>query len=203
MTNLDSIFKSRNITLSTKVHLVKVMVFPVVMYRCELDYKESWALKNWCFWTAVLEKTLQGPLDCKEMKPAHHKGNQSWIFIGRTDNEAETLILWPLDAKNWLIGKDRDAGKDWREEETGTTEDEVVGWHHQCDGHSFDNFIQISLVTQLCLTICDPTDCRMPAFPVHHQLPELDYTHVYRVSDAIQPSPSPPAFNLSQHQDLF
>ena len=114
ITNLDSTLKNRGITLLTKVHLVKAMVFPVVMYGWELDYKESWALKNWCFWTVVLEKTLESPLDCKKIQPAHPKGNQSWIFIGRTEAEAETLILWPTDGKNWLIGKDPDAGKDWR-----------------------------------------------------------------------------------------
>ena len=99
----------------------------------ELDHKESWALKNWCFWTVVLEKTLESPLDCKEIQPAHPKGNQSWIFIGGTD--AETPILWPPDVKNWLIAKDPDAGKDWRQEEKGTIEDEKVGWHHWLDGH--------------------------------------------------------------------
>ena len=91
----------------------------------ELDYKESWALKNWCFWTVLLEKTLESPLDCKEIQPVHPKGNQSWIFIGRTDAEAETAIVWPPDAKKWLIWKDADAGKDWRQEAKGTTED---GW---------------------------------------------------------------------------
>ena len=96
----------------------------------ELDYKESWVPKNWCFLTMVLEKTLESPLDCKEIQPVHPKGNQSWIFIGRTDAEAETLILCPPDAKNWLIGKDSDAGKDWRREEKGMTENEMVGWHH-------------------------------------------------------------------------
>ena len=96
----------------------------------ELNYKESWGLKNWCFWAVVLQKTLESPLDCKEIEPVHPKGNQSWIFIGRTDAEAETPILWPPDAKNWLIGKDLDAGKDWRWEEKGTTEDKMVGWHH-------------------------------------------------------------------------
>ena len=96
----------------------------------ESDHKESWALKNWCFWTVVLEKTLESPLDCKEMKPVHPKGNQSWIFIGRTDAEAETPVLWPPDMKNWLIGKDPDAGRDWRWEEKGTIEDEMVGRHH-------------------------------------------------------------------------
>ena len=130
MTNLASILKSRDITLSTKVCLVKAMVFPVVMYGCELDCEESWALKNWCFWTVVLEKTLESPLDCKEIQPVHPKGNQSWIFIGRTDVEAEAPILWLHDAKNWLIRKDPVAGKDWRQEEKGITEDEMVGWYH-------------------------------------------------------------------------
>ena len=102
----------------------------------ELDYKESWALKNWCFWTVELEKTLESPLDCKEIQPVHPEGNQSWIFIGRTD--AETPILWPPDAKNWLIWKDPDAGKDWRQEEKGTTEGETVGWHHRLNGHEFE-----------------------------------------------------------------
>ena len=134
MTNLDSILKSRDITLPTKVHLVKAMVFPVVMYGCELDSEESWALKNWCFWTVVLEKTLESPLDCKEIQPVHPKGDQSWVFIGRTDAEAETPILWPLHARSWLVGKDPDAGRDWGQEEKGTTEDEIAGWHHQPDG---------------------------------------------------------------------
>ena len=103
----------------------------------ELDYKESWALKNWCFWTVVLEKTLEIPVDCKEIQPVHPKGDQSWVFIGRTDVEAETPILWPHYAKSWLIWKDPDAGKDWRREEKGTTEDEMLGWHHRLDGHEF------------------------------------------------------------------
>ena len=104
----------------------------------ELDYKESWGPKNWRFWTVVLEKTLESPLDCKEIQPVHPKGNQSWIFIGRTDAEAETLILWPPDVKSQLIGRDLDAGKDWRPEEKGVTEDEMVGWHHWLDGHDFE-----------------------------------------------------------------
>ena len=103
----------------------------------ELDYKESWAAKNWCFWTVVLERTLESPLDCKEIQPVHSKRNQSWVFIGRTDAEAETLILWPPDGKNWLTEKDPDAGKDWRWEK-GTTEDEIVRWHHQLNGHEFE-----------------------------------------------------------------
>ena len=102
----------------------------------ELDYKESWVPKNWCFWTVVLEKTLESPLDCKEIQPVHPKGDQSWVFTGRTDVEAETLVLWPPDAKSWLIGKDPDLewlGKDSK----GTIEDEMAGWHHQLDGHGF------------------------------------------------------------------
>ena len=100
----------------------------------KLDYKQSWAPKYWGFWTVVLEKTLESPLDCKDIQPVNPKGNQSWIFIGSTDAEAETSILWPPDAKNWLIRKDPDAGKDWRQEEKGMTEDERVGWHHQLNG---------------------------------------------------------------------
>ena len=103
----------------------------------ELDYKESWVPKNWCFWTVVLQKTLESPLDSKEIQPVHPKGNQSWIFIGKTDAETEAPGLWPPDVKSWLIGKDPIAGKDWRQEEKGRTEDEIVGWHHQLDGHEF------------------------------------------------------------------
>ena len=124
MTNLDSILKSRDITLSTKIRLVKVLIFPVVMW--ELDYKESWARKNWCFWNVVLEKTPESPLDCKKIQPVHPKVNQSWIFIGRIEAEAETPILWLPDVKNWLIGKDPDAGKDQRQEEKGMREGEMV-----------------------------------------------------------------------------
>ena len=109
----------------------------------ELDFKESWAPKNWCFWTVVLEKTLESPMDCKEIQPVNPKGNQSWIFIGRTKAEAETPILWPPDAKNWLSGKDPDAGKDWSQEETGMTEDEMVGWHHRLDGHEFEQALGV------------------------------------------------------------
>ena len=103
-----------------------------------IGHKESWVLKNWCFWTVVLEKTLESALDCKETKPVNPQGNQSWIFIGRVDVKVESPILWPPDAKNWLIGKDPDAGKDLRQEEKGMTEDEMVGWHHWLDGHEFE-----------------------------------------------------------------
>ena len=103
----------------------------------ELDYKESWVLKNLHFWAMVLEKTLERPLDCKEIQPVHPKGNQSWVFIGRSDVEAETPILWPPDVKSWLIWKDPDAGKHWWQEEKGMIEDEMVGWHHWLNGHEF------------------------------------------------------------------
>ena len=134
MINLDSILKTRDITLPTKVHLVKAMVFPVIMCGCEswtLKKAESWridAFELWCW----------SPLDCKVIQPVHPKGDQSWVFIGRTDAEAETPALWPPDAKSWLIGKDPDAGKDWGQEEKGTTEDEMAGWHHRLDGPGFE-----------------------------------------------------------------
>ena len=104
----------------------------------ELDYKEGWALKNWCFWTVVLEKTLESPLDCNEIQPVHSKGDQSWVFTGRTDAKVETPVLWPPHAKSWLIGKDSDAGRDWGQEEKGTTEDEMARRHHQLDGCEFE-----------------------------------------------------------------
>ena len=139
ITNLDSILKSRNIILPTKVHLLKAVVSPVLMYGCE-----SWTIKkaeHWridAFELLCWRRLLESLLDCKEIQPVHPKGNESWIFIGRTDAEVETSILWPPDVKNWLIGKDPDAGKDWRQEEKGMTEDEMVGWHHQLTGHEFE-----------------------------------------------------------------
>ena len=135
MTNLDSILKKSDITLTTKVCLVKAMVFPVAMYVYELDCEESWALKSWFFWTVVLKKTLESPLDCNQIQPVHPKEDQSWMFIERTDTEAETPIVWPPHAKSWLIGKDPDAGRDWEQEEKGTPEDEMAGSHHWLDGH--------------------------------------------------------------------
>ena len=131
MANLDSILKSRDITWLTKFCIVKAMVFPVWMR--ELDHNESWAPKNWCFWTVVLEKTLESPLDYKEIQPVHPKGNQPRIFIGRTDAEAPNL--WPPDAKSRLIGKDLDVGKDWGQEKKGITKDEMAGWHHWLNAH--------------------------------------------------------------------
>ena len=135
MTNLDSILKSRDITLPINVCLVKAMVFPVIMNGCD-----SWTIKIAEHWRSdVFELWCwRRPLDCKEIQPVHSKGDQSWVIIGRTDVEAETPILWPPDAKSWLIGKDPDAGKDWRQEEKGTTEDEMVGWHHWLNEHEFE-----------------------------------------------------------------
>ena len=136
MTNLDSILKSRVITLPTSVHLVKAMcIFSVHVCMWELDCEESWVPKNWCFWTAVMEKTLESPLDCVEIQPVHSKGDQSWLFIGRIDAKAETPILWAAHANSWLIGKDPDAGRDCGQEEKGTTKDEMAGWHHCLYGH--------------------------------------------------------------------
>ena len=122
---------------------------------CKLDHKESWVPKNWGFWTVVLEKTPESLLDCKEIKPVNPKGNQSCIIIGRTYAEAKAPILWPPDVKNWLIGKDPDAGKDWRQEEKGTTDEGLVGWHHQLDGHEFEQAPGVG-DRQGCLACCSP-----------------------------------------------
>ena len=138
MTNLDSLLKSRDITLLKMVHLVKAMFFSIVMYGCKswtikkAEQRRIDAFEQWCW------RRLESPLDCKEIQPVHPKGNQYWIFIGRTDAEAETPIFWPPDAKNWLIWKDPDAGKDWGQEEKGMTEDEMVGWHHWLDRCEFE-----------------------------------------------------------------
>ena len=125
----------------------------------ELDCEEGWAPKNWCFWTVVLEKTPKSPLDSKEIQPVHPKGNQSWIFFGRTGAEAETPIVWPPDAKNQLVGKDPDSEKDWRQEEKGMTEDELVGWHHQWDGHEFVEVLGVG-DGQGSLACCSPWGCK-------------------------------------------
>ena len=143
MTNLDSLLRSRDIMLPTKVHLVKAIFFPVVMYGCESWTIRKWVLKNWCFWIIVLEKTLASSLDCKDIQPVHPKGDQSWIFTGRIDAEDETLILWPPDAKSWLIWKDPDTGKDWSQEEKVVTEDEMVWWHHWLEGHEFEQALAV------------------------------------------------------------
>ena len=139
MTNLDSILKSTDITLPTKVHLSQGYGFPSGhVWMWVLDCEESWVPKNWCFWTVVLEKTLESPLDCKRIQPVHPEGDQTWVFIGRTEAEAEAPKLWPPHAKSWLIGKDPDAGRDWGQQEKGMTENEMIGWHHQLDGPEFD-----------------------------------------------------------------
>ena len=154
--NLDSLLESRDITLPAKVHLVKVMVFPVVMYGCE-----SWSIKNaecqrtdtfelWCW-----RRLLESPLDCKRIKPVHPKGNQSWVFTGRTDVDSEAPILWPPEAKNWLIRKDPDTVKDWRQEEKGTTEDEMVRWNHRLNGHEFEQDLGVGN-RQGSLACCSP-----------------------------------------------
>ena len=139
MTNLDSILKSRDIALPTQVLSSQSFCFSS-SHECpqDLDHKESWVPKNWCLWTVVLEKTLESPLDCKEIQPVNPNGDQSWVFIGKTDAEAEAPILWPPDVNNWLIGKDPDAGKNWGQEEKGTAKDEMVGWHHWLDRHEFE-----------------------------------------------------------------
>ena len=137
-TNLDSILKSRYHFGDKGPYSQSYGFSSCYVWMWELDHKEGWVLKNWCFWTVVLEKTLESPLDSKEIKPVNPKGNQSWIFIGRTDAEAETLILWSPDVKKWLTGKDPDAGKDWGQEEKEVTEDEMVGWHHWLNWHKFE-----------------------------------------------------------------
>ena len=139
MSNLDSILKSRDITLPTKVCLVKAMVFPVVMYgwMWDLYCEEGWVPKNWCFWTVMLEKTLESPLDCEEIQPVHSEGVQPWDFFGGNDAKAEAPVLWPPHVKSWLIGKDSDAGRDWGQEEKAMTEDEMAGWHHRLNRREF------------------------------------------------------------------
>ena len=145
---------------ATKVRLVKVMVFPVVMYGCERwIIKKSWVQKNWCFWTVVLEKTPESPLGCKEIQPVHPKGDQPWVFFGRTDAKAETPVLWPPHAKSWLIGKDSDAGRDWGQEEKGKTEDEMAGWHHRLDGREFEWTLGVG-DGQGGLACCDSWGCK-------------------------------------------
>ena len=158
----------------------------------ELDYNESWALKSWCFWTVVLEKTLESPLDCKEIKPVHPKRNQSWIFIRRSDAEAETPILWPPDVKSWLIRKDPDAGKDWGQKEKGATEDKMVGWHHWLNGHEFEQTPGDS-EEQASLVCCSPWGLQR----VRHEW--LNNTHIPSFG-----SPSSPAnpSKLSQSTKL-
>ena len=162
----------------------------------ELDHEEGWALKNWCFWIVVLEKTFESSLDCKEIKPVNPKGNKSWIFTGRTDAEAETLILWSPDGKSRLIGKDPDSGKDWRWEK-GTTEDHMVGWHHQLNGHEFEQALGVG-DGQGSLAWCSPLGCKEL-----DTTEQLNWTELYssgsRVGLLIRLGPVQdlPSFNLS------
>ena len=157
----------------------------------ELDCEESWAPKNWCFWTVVLEKTLDSPLDCTEIQPVHPKGDQSWVFIGRTDVEAETPQLWPPDAKSWLMWKDPVAGKDWEQEEKGMTEDEMVGWHHQLNGHEFRWTPGVYSNSFPLSRWCHPTisssvlpfsSClqSFPASPLHQVAKVLEFQHQHQ-----------------------
>ena len=162
MTNLDSILKTKNIALPTKVCLVKAMVFSVLMW--DLDHKESWALKSWCLWIAVLEKTLESTLDSKEIKLVNLKRNQLWLLIGRTDAKAEAPIIWPPDEKSRLSGKDPDVGKDWGQEEKEATEDEMVGWCHRLNRHEFEQTLGAS-DRQGSLVCCSSWGCK-----------ELDWT---------------------------
>ena len=155
MTNLDSISKSRHYFANKGPSSQGYGFSSSHVWMWELDHKESWAPKRWCFWTVMLEETLESPLDCKEIQPVHPKGGRTWIFIGRTDAEAEVPVLWPPDVKNWLIGKDPDAGKDWRQEEKGMTEDEMVGWHHWLNGHEFEQALGVG-DGQGSLVYCNP-----------------------------------------------
>ena len=159
VTNLDSILKSRDIYFLMKVRVVRAVVFPVVMYGCEswiikkAEHRRIDAFELWCW------RRLESPLDCKEIQPVNPKGNQFWIVIGRTDTEAETPILWPPDVKNWLIWKDPVAGKDWRQEEKGTTKDEMVGWHYRLNGHEFEQAPGVG-DGQGGLVCCSPWGCK-------------------------------------------
>ena len=158
MTTLDGILKSRDITLLIGPSSQGYRFSSGHVWMWELDCEESWAPNNWFFWTVVLVKTLESPLDCKEIQSVHSKGDKSWVFIGRTDAKAETAILWPPDAKNWLIGKDPDTGRDWVQEENGMTEDEMAGWHHWLYGHAFDWTLEVG-DGQGRLACCDSWDC--------------------------------------------
>ena len=142
----------------------------------ELDCEESWAPKNWCFWTAVLEKTLESPLACKEIQPVHSDGDQPWVFFGRNDAKAKTPILWPPHAKSWLIGKDSDAGRDWSREEKRTTEDEMAGWHHWLNGHESEWTLGVG-DGQGGLACCDLWGLRVK----HDWATELNWKRVYTV----------------------
>ena len=160
MTNLDSILKNRDYFANKGLSSQGYGFSSGHVWIWELDCEESWVLKNWCFWTVVLEKTLESPLVCKEIQPVHPKGDQSWFVFGRNDAEAKTPILWPPHAKSWLIGKDPDAGRDWGQEEKGKTEDEMAGWHHWLDGRESGWTPGVG-DGQGCLACCDSCCCRV------------------------------------------
>ena len=143
VTNLDNIKKQRHYFANIGPSSQSYDFSCGHVWMRDLDCEESWAPKNWCFWTVVLEKTLESPLDCKEIQPVHSKGDQSWVFFGRNDSKAETPVLWPPHTKSWLIGKDFDAGRDWEQEAKGTAEDEMAGWHHRLDGHEFESTLGV------------------------------------------------------------
>ena len=154
MTNLDSILKNKHQFTNKSPYSPRYCFSSGHVWMWELNHKEGWTLRNWCFWTMVSEKTFESPMDWKVIKPVNPKGNQPWIFIGRTEAEAETPKLWPPDVKSWLIAKDPDAGKDWRQEEKGTTE-EMFGWHHQLNGHEFEQAQRVG-DGQGSLACCSP-----------------------------------------------
>ena len=158
--NLDKIFKRRDITLLKMFSMIKAMIFPVIVYGCDNKIiKKMWVMKHWCFWTVELGKTLENPLDYNEFQPVNAKGKQLWIFIGRTNAEVETPIVWPTDVKNVLIRKDPITGKDWRQEEKKMTENEMVGWHHWLDAHEFEQAPGVGEV-QGDLACCSPWGCK-------------------------------------------
>ena len=157
----------------------------------ELDYKESWALKNWCFWAVVLEKTLESPLDCKEIQPVHPKGDQSWVFIGRTDVEAETPLLWPPDAKSWLIWKDSDAGIDWRQEKKGMAEDEMVEWRHQLGGHDWSDLAHKYWLYHIIIHVFVPLSVQFSCSVVSNSLWPHGLQHIRPPC----PSPTPSIYS--------
>ena len=169
-----------------------------------LDYKESWAPKSWCFWTVVLEKTLESPLDCNEIQPVHPKGDQSWMFIGRTDAEAEVPIFWPPNEKNWLTGKDPDAGRDWGQEEKGMTEDEMVGWHHWLNGPEFEQALGVG-DGQGGLVCCSPWGCKKLVMTEQLNWTDLCYQCYCPHGElyVTQASPRGPPRPLGRSLDLF
>ena len=186
MTNLDSIL-SRDYCANKGPSSQSYGFSSSHVWIWELDFKESWAPKNWCFWTVVLEKTLESPVDCKKIKSVSPKGNQ-WIFIGRTDAEAETPILWPLDVKNWIIWKAPDAGKEWRWEEKGMTEDDMVGWHHQLNGHSSSKLWESAMYREAwCAALLGVTKSRTQLSHYSELMKSLGKRYKTHASELSQP----------------